>query len=157
MLVNQPFIPFIYHIWGETVLWGTVFIIQTSDRMQYFTILQYKLYSFNIQDDRSRRGLLAKPFKKFPKHLWSFRSCVGNWGEFQIWNLCNFMTTSPQNHINSYFFFTISVIFLKMGKHSDFLLSSFQVVEAWRILQFKRKTEKFWRVYMVLGDAVTKL
>ena len=43
------------------------FIIQTSDRMQYFTILQYKLHSFNIQDDRSTRGLLAKPLKKFPK------------------------------------------------------------------------------------------
>ena len=65
--VNQPFIPFIHHIWGETVLWGTVFIIQTSDRMQYFTILQYKLHSFNIQDDRSTRGLLAKPLKKFSK------------------------------------------------------------------------------------------
>ena len=34
---------------------------------QYFTILQYKLHSFNIQDDRSTRGLLAKPSKKFPK------------------------------------------------------------------------------------------
>ena len=34
--VNQPFILFIHHIWGETVLWGAVFIIQTSDRMQYF-------------------------------------------------------------------------------------------------------------------------
>ena len=56
--VNQPFISFIHHIWGETVLWGTVFIIQTSDnRMQYFTILRYKLLSFNIQDDRSTRGL----------------------------------------------------------------------------------------------------
>ena len=65
--VNQPFIPFIHHIWGETVQWGTVFIIQTSDRMQYFTILQYKLHSFNIQDDRSTRGLLAKPLKKFSK------------------------------------------------------------------------------------------
>ena len=61
--VNQPFIPFIHHIWGETVLWGTVFIIQTSDRMQYFTILKYKLHSFNIQEDRSTRGLLAKPLK----------------------------------------------------------------------------------------------
>ena len=40
-------------------------------------------------------------------------------------------------------FFTISVKFLKMGKHSDFRISSFQVVDAWRILQFKRKTEKF--------------
>ena len=65
--VNQPFIPFIHHIWGETVLWGTVFIIQTSDRMRYFTIFQYKLHSFSIQDDRSTRGLLAKPLTKFPK------------------------------------------------------------------------------------------
>ena len=61
------FIPFRHHIWGETILWGAVFIIQTSDRMQYFTIFQYKLDSFNIQDDRSTRGLLAKPLKKFPK------------------------------------------------------------------------------------------
>ena len=76
--VNQPFILFIHHIWGETVPWGAVFIIQTSDRMQYFTILQYKLHSLNIQDDRSTCGLLAKPLKKFPKspirlassHLW---------------------------------------------------------------------------------------
>ena len=46
--VNQPFILFIHHIWGETVL----FIIQTSDRMQYFTIFQDKLHSVNIQDDQ---------------------------------------------------------------------------------------------------------
>ena len=67
--VNNPFIPFIQHIWGETVLWGTVFIIQTSDRIQYFTVFQEKLHSwsFNIQDDRSTRGLLAKPLKKCPK------------------------------------------------------------------------------------------
>ena len=30
-----------------------------------------------------------------------------------------------------------------MGKHSDFRISSFQVVDAWRILQFKRKIENF--------------
>ena len=30
-----------------------------------------------------------------------------------------------------------------MGKHSDFQISSFQEVDAWRIFQFKRKTEKF--------------
>ena len=35
--VHQPFILFTHHILGETVLWGAVFIIQTSDRMQYFT------------------------------------------------------------------------------------------------------------------------
>ena len=48
--VNQPFILFIHHIWGETVL----FIIQTSDRMQYFTIFQDKLHSVNIEDDQLR-------------------------------------------------------------------------------------------------------
>ena len=37
---------FIHHIRGETVL----FIIQTSDRMQYFTIFQDELHSVNIQD-----------------------------------------------------------------------------------------------------------
>ena len=60
-------VPFIHHICGKTVLWGTGFIIQTSDKMQYFTILQYKLHSLNIQDDQSTRGLLVKPLKKFPK------------------------------------------------------------------------------------------
>ena len=68
--VNQPFILFIRHIWGEIVPWGAVFITQTSDRKQYFTILKYKLHSFNIQDDLSMRGLLAKPLKKtFQNHL----------------------------------------------------------------------------------------
>ena len=57
-------INFIHHTWGETVLWGTVFVIQTSDRMQCFTILQYKLLSFNIEDDWSTHGLLGKLLKK---------------------------------------------------------------------------------------------
>ena len=71
--VNQPFILFIHHIWGETVL----FIIQTSDRMQYFTIFQDKYCTQSIFRTINC-GLLAKPFKKFPKspirpassHLW---------------------------------------------------------------------------------------
>ena len=63
--VNQPFISFIHHIWGETVLWGTVFIIQTSDnRMQYFTILRYKLLFRTIE---ARVGFSRKPLKKFSK------------------------------------------------------------------------------------------
>ena len=33
-------------------------IIQTSYKMQYFTIFQDKLHSFNTQDHRSTRGLL---------------------------------------------------------------------------------------------------
>ena len=62
------------HLLGETVPWGTVFIIQTWDRMQYFTILQHKLHSFYIQDDQSTGGLLAKPLKKFPKSPTASRS-----------------------------------------------------------------------------------
>ena len=69
--VNQHFVLFIHHIWGETVIWGAVFIIQISDKMQYFTIFQEKLHSFNIQNHRSTRGLLAKLFRKFPKSGYS--------------------------------------------------------------------------------------
>ena len=36
----------------------------TALGQHYFTILKHKLHSFNIQDDRSTRGLLAKPLKK---------------------------------------------------------------------------------------------
>ena len=57
----------------------------------------------------------------------------------------SFCDSVPQ--INSSFF-AISVIFLKMGKHSDFRISSFQVVDAWRILQFNRKTEKYLKEFI---------
>ena len=40
---------FIRHTWGGTVL----FIIQTSDRIQYFTVFHDKLQKVNIQDDQS--------------------------------------------------------------------------------------------------------
>ena len=49
--VNQPLILFIHHILGETV--RVLFVTQTSDRTQYFTIFQDKLHSVNIQDDQS--------------------------------------------------------------------------------------------------------
>ena len=65
--VNQPFILFIHHIWGETVPWGGFLSYRPRYSMQYFTILQYKLHLFNIQDDRRTRGLLAKPLKKISK------------------------------------------------------------------------------------------
>ena len=62
---KPTFLPFVHHIWGETVLWGTVFIIQTSDnRMQYFTILRYKLLFRTIE---ARVGFSRKPLKKFSK------------------------------------------------------------------------------------------
>ena len=60
---KQPFILFIHHIWGETVLWGAVFIIQTSGKMQCFTIFQDKLHSFNIRTIEAR-GQLVLTFHK---------------------------------------------------------------------------------------------
>ena len=58
---NQPFILFMHHSWGETVL----FIIQTSDRMQYSQF--FKTNCTQTIFGTINRGLLAKPFKKFPK------------------------------------------------------------------------------------------
>ena len=58
--VIQPFILFIHHIRGETVLWSAVFIIQNSDKMQYFTIFQDKLQKY------------SEP----PRHAWAFSETV---------------------------------------------------------------------------------
>ena len=55
--VNQHFILFIRHTWDETVIWGAVFIIQTSDKMQYFTIFQDK-------------------YSEPSKHTWAFSKIV---------------------------------------------------------------------------------
>ena len=60
--VNQHFILLIHHIWGETVIWGAVFIIHTSEKMQYFTVFRDKLHPFNIQNRT--------------KHAWAFSETV---------------------------------------------------------------------------------
>ena len=65
--VNQHFILFIHSIWGETVIWGAAFIIQTSDKMQYFTIFQDKLYSFNIQNRMKHAWAFSKTVQKISK------------------------------------------------------------------------------------------
>ena len=49
------------------------------------------------------------------------------------------------------------MILYKMGKHSDFHLSFFQIVGAWWVFTVVTKLIKYLRVYMVLGDAVSKL
>ena len=65
--VNQHFILFIHHIWDETVIWGAVFIIRTTDKMQCFTISQDKLYSFNLFFFQNRTKQAWAFSKKFPK------------------------------------------------------------------------------------------
>ena len=73
--INQkPFILFIHHIWGETVL----FNIQTWDRIRYFTIFQAeKLNSDNIQDDQS--WAFSETVQKISKighnHLYGLALC----------------------------------------------------------------------------------
>ena len=76
--VSQPFIIFVHH--SETVL----FIIQTSDRMRYFTIFQDKLHSVNMQDDQS--WALSETVQKTSKithtaSRFSFLQC-----ELSVWS-----------------------------------------------------------------------
>ena len=54
-------------------------------------------------------------------------------------------------------FFMISVILFKMSKHSDFNLIFFQLEGAWQDFTVVTKLIKILRVYMVLGDAFSKL
>ena len=46
---------------------------------------------------------------------------------------------------------------LKMGKYSDFQLSFFRIEVAWRDFTLSQNWWKILRVYMVLGDALSKL
>ena len=55
------------------------------------------------------------------------------------------------------FFIMISVILFKMGEHSNFHLSSFQIVGAQRDFTVVTKLIRNLRFYIVLGDALSKL
>ena len=101
---KPTFIPFRYHIWGETILWGAVSIIQTSDWMQYFTIFQYQLYSFNIQDDRSMCGLLVKPSKIFQNHLYGQPVLTfAVWAVLSVWMNINRVTLQHKEWIFNFY------------------------------------------------------
>ena len=65
--VNQPFIPFVLHSWGEQYYEALLLSYRPRTDISQFCNTKYNLHSFNVQDDGSTRGLLAKPFKKFPK------------------------------------------------------------------------------------------
>ena len=64
--------PTFYTIYTEVKQYYKVLFLSYRPRTgrSIFTILQYKLHSFSIQDDGSTRGLLAKPLKDFPNHLY---------------------------------------------------------------------------------------
>ena len=77
---------------------------------QYFTILEYKLFSFNIQDDQSMHGLLAKLLKKFPKspirpvscELWSVNE----------WTLIEFIRFNIIKNLSCLFLFIFYLVVL---------------------------------------------
>ena len=50
----------------------------------------------------------------------------------------------------------ISGTFLIMGKHSNFRISAFQVVDELRILQFNRKTEKYFKEFTWFGGTLSQ-
>ena len=54
----QTILIFFLYTTSEEKEYYETLIIQTSYKMQYFTIFQDKLHSFNTQDHRSTRGLL---------------------------------------------------------------------------------------------------
>ena len=107
--VNEHFILFIHHIWGETAIWGAVFIIQTSDKMQYFTFFKTNCTRSIFRTVRRTRGLLAKPFKKFPK---SPTRPAGS----HFWQAPNFQWTLKElrfntiKHLLCLFFFYLMVL-----------------------------------------------
>ena len=54
----KPFFNFFLYTTSEEKEYYEALIIQTLYKMQYFTIFEDKLHSFNTQDHRSTRGLL---------------------------------------------------------------------------------------------------
>ena len=106
--VNQHFILSTHHIWGETVIWGAVFMIQTSSKMQYVSVFQDKLHSFNIQNCTKHAWAFKKPFKKFPKSpIWPACSHFWQAPNFQ-WTLKELRFNIIKNLCFFFFFFFIS-------------------------------------------------
>ena len=111
--VNQPFILFIHHM--KQYYEALFFKIQTSDRMQYFTILKCKLHSFNIQNDRNTRGLLAKQYGQ------PIASCQG------VWMNINRVTFQHNKELIMFLFlFSGFITICKLKKRS--LLAAFWVL-----------------------------
>ena len=75
--------------------------------MQYFPIFQYKLHLFNIRDDQSTRGLLAKPscklLKKFPKIAYTASRFLPL--QCELWGVFEYLTrgilSTPASDVHS--------------------------------------------------------
>ena len=82
--------PTFYTFYTSHLRWNSTMrrcFYHTDLGQQYFTILKYKLHSFNIQDDQSTQRLLAKPLKKIQNHLYGqpVASCgVSEWKSIEL-------------------------------------------------------------------------
>ena len=64
----QTILLFFFITTSEEKEYYKALIIQTSYKMQYFTVFQDKLHSFNTQDHRSTRGpLISETVQKMSK------------------------------------------------------------------------------------------
>ena len=61
---NQPFILFIHHIWGETVLWGAVFIIQYLGQNAVFYNFARQIALIQYSGRSKHAWAFSKPFTK---------------------------------------------------------------------------------------------
>ena len=96
---------YISHLgWNSTMRRG---FYHTDLGQHYFTILKYKLHSFNIQDDRSTRGLLAKPLKNFPKSPIRPAGC-------ELWSVWMNINRATLQH-NKEFIFYLGVLSTPAG------------------------------------------
>ena len=97
--------------------------------------------------------------------FWPTMTLLG-WTENKLWTLkygSKSIQTSlilrqrPPKSYKLLKYFMICVILFKMRKHSDFHLTLFQIEYAWQDFTVVTKLIKNLRIYMVLGDAFSKL
>ena len=90
-----------------------------------------------------------------------FRVNIDQVMDLEIWfkihtNVSNFETASPKT-IQTLKIFMISVIVLKMGKHSDFHLGFFQIEVTWRDFTAVTKLMKNFRSFYGFGGHCLKI
>ena len=128
--VNQPFIYII-------VLWGAV--LSYSPRKE---CISSQLHSFNIQDDRSTRKLLAKPLKKFPKSPIRpagshFQLAPNLQWELSVWMSINRVTLQHNKELIMFFYLMVlelCVIFKSVwySRHFDYSCAQGMFMNYWK-------------------------
>ena len=94
--VNQPFILFIHNIWGETVWWGAVFIIQTGRSKHAWAFSETVKKNF-------QNHLHGQPVLMFDKR----RICSAS---FRLWIKINRVALRHNNEFIMFIFFSYLMV-----------------------------------------------